>query len=193
MNKSNKLATGFAITGALVTIASRLIPHIPNFTAVQALALFAGAYLGMRLIAFAIPLLTWYGSDLIINNTVARSFFTETEGVVLYSNYMLGTLISAVLIGILGARFLKKWNAPKLALSAVGATGIFYLVTNFGAWLGNPIYAQDFSGLMASYTAGIPFVGNSLLSNLVYTAILFGGFEIVHNYLYKESAQLNRA
>lgn len=191
MDKSNKLALGFTLGAAGITMASRLIPHIPNFTAMQSLTLFAGAYLGYRLLAVLVPLLTWYVSDLVINNTIARSYFPETDGMVWYGDYMISIGIAAIAIALIGAFGLKKWSAPKLALTSVGCTLLFFLITNFGSWLGNPIYPQDATGLMASYTAGLPFLGTSLVSNLVYAAVLFGGFELLHRYVYKSAAQMS--
>jgi formate-dependent nitrite reductase membrane component NrfD len=48
------------------------------------------------------------------------------------------------------------------------------LVTNFASWLNNPMYTQNFSGLLTSYIAGIPFFRNTLLGDLFYLSVLFG-------------------
>ncbi|MFM6400989.1 MAG: DUF6580 family putative transport protein, partial [Planktothrix sp.] len=61
------------------------------------------------------------------------------------------------------------------------ATSTFFLITNFGAWIGNPLYPQTFQGLMASYIAGIPFLQGSFLGDIFYSAVLFGGFYIAGN------------
>jgi len=53
---------------------------------------------------------------------------------------------------------------------------LFFLVTNFGAWLGSPIYPQTGAGLVAAYVAGIPFFQNTLLGTLFYSALMFGSF-----------------
>ena len=55
-----------AVLTALVCAAawSRLLPHLPNFTAVPAMALFSGALVGRRALAYALPLLAMLVSDL---------------------------------------------------------------------------------------------------------------------------------
>ena len=52
-NHTRILALLTAILGAA---ALRLIPHPPNFSPIDAMALFGGAYLGRRALAFAAPL-----------------------------------------------------------------------------------------------------------------------------------------
>ena len=45
---------------------TRLVPHLPNFTPILALAIFGGAYLSNRIIALSLPILAMFLSDLII-------------------------------------------------------------------------------------------------------------------------------
>jgi len=52
-NNSRIVALLFAI---LLAATLRLVPHPPNFTPIGAMALFSGAYLGRRGMAFAAPL-----------------------------------------------------------------------------------------------------------------------------------------
>jgi hypothetical protein len=40
-------------------------------------------------------------------------------------------------------------------------------------------YTNDLTGLMACYTAAIPFFKNSVASDLFYSALLFGSFYLV--------------
>ncbi|NOQ90750.1 MAG: hypothetical protein GQ549_07370, partial [Gammaproteobacteria bacterium] len=51
--------------------------------------------------------------------------------------------------------------------------------TNFGAWMTSGLYAKTAGGLMQAYAAGIPFFQNSLLGNMVYAAVIFGGFHLL--------------
>ena len=67
-------------------------------------------------------------------------------------------------------------NAGRIAVATVGASVLFFLLTNLGAWITSGLYPMTFDGLMQAYIAGIPFLQNSLLGNLVFTALLFGGF-----------------
>jgi hypothetical protein len=70
----------------------------------------------------------------------------------------------------------KKVNVSNVVFGAIGSTAIFFIVTNFGSWIGNTMYPQNFGGLMSSYVAGIPFLKGTLFSNLLYTPVLFGSF-----------------
>ena len=53
-------------------------------------------------------------------------------------------------------------------LSAV----IFFLVTNTGSWIALE-YTKDFSGLMSSYAAGVPFFRATLVSQLLFSVGIY--------------------
>ncbi len=50
----------------------------------------------------------------------------------------------------------KVSGARVLGYSLAGSV-LFFLVTNFSAWIGSTMYPQNAAGLMAAYIAGIPF------------------------------------
>jgi hypothetical protein len=58
---------------------------------------------------------------------------------------------------------------------------LFFLVTNFGAFLSDPTYPKTAIGLAAAYTAGIPFFQWTVLGTLFYAAVLFGGFALLRH------------
>ena len=58
---------------------------------------------------------------------------------------------------------------------------LFFLLTNFGAWMTSGLYVKSAEGLMQAYVAGIPFFQNSLLGNLVFAAVIFGGYRLLQN------------
>ena len=60
-----------------------------------------------------------------------------------------------------------------------GKPVLFFLLTNFGAWMTSGLYAKTVAGLMQAYAAGIPFFQNSLLGNLVFAAVIFGGYHLL--------------
>ena len=158
---------------------ARLIPHLPNFTPTEGLTIFGAAYLSKKHWAFIASAAVMYLSDFIINNTVARAYFPDVEGIVWISNYMFYNLIAIGLIVVVSSHLLKKMNVLNIGTSVLLSSIIFFIITNFGAWMyENSLYTHDLNGLMASFTAGIPFFRNSLLSNILFTTILFGSFEI---------------
>ncbi|MDE2462109.1 MAG: hypothetical protein KGO02_00125 [Alphaproteobacteria bacterium] len=146
-----------------VAAASRLIPHPPNMTALTAMALFAGATLARPRYAFLVPLAALVLSDLLIG------FYS---GMV----FVYGAFAATVGIGLL----LRQRRRP-LAIGAASLAGsaLFYLVTNFGVWASSSLYPETGAGLVACYTAGIPFFRNMVEGDLFYAAVLFGSFALL--------------
>lgn len=165
----------------LMTICAfaRLIPHMPNFTPVESLTIFGAAYLTKKHWAFFLSVLVIYLSDFIINNTVARSFFPDVHGIVWFSSYMMYNFVAMALIVLVSSKIISKVTFKNVGMSILLASVIFFIITNFGAWVyEKSLYSNDFRGLMASFMAGIPFFRNSLLSNIIFTTVIFGSFEI---------------
>lgn len=172
----NKIILRFSVVTLLILLAalSRLIPHPANFAPIGGMALFGAAYYSRRVWAFVIPIVSMWISDLILNNVVYAAFF---DRFVWFYNGSLFTYGAFALIALMGTFTLKKVRVPNLLFSALGASVIFFLVSNFGIWFSAGMYPKDFGGLVACYAAGIPFFKNTLLGDLFYTGILFGAFE----------------
>ncbi len=155
----------------VAAIATRFIPHAPNFTAVGAAALFGGVVFKNNLRAFLIPITALFISDLVLNNVVYSEY---NEGFTVFTQgfaWIYGAFILTVFIG----RFaINQFKALPLLFAGVGSAVLFYLLTNFGAWLGNPLYTQNFAGLMTSYAAGLPFLLNQIAGTVIYGAVMFG-------------------
>jgi hypothetical protein len=110
--------------------------------------------------------------------------YTDVEGLVWFSDYMVFTMISLVLIIFLASKFIKKVSAFSTIVAATGSVLVFYLITNLGTWLSvGSLYPKNIIGLMQSYTAAWPFLASSLISNLVFSAVAFFIIEKVTNYL----------
>lgn len=177
MIKQTKFRTGILLLMILMAALSRLLPHPDNVTPVGAMALFGGAYFSRKYLAFLVPLLAMWLSDLVLNNLIyARLYPDYYEGFVWMGN--LWVYASFVLIGIVGIRLLKKVSVRKLVGASLIGSILFFLVTNFGSWMVDPMYPKTTSGLLAAYGAGIPFFRNTLLGDLLYCGVLFGVFEL---------------
>lgn len=136
---------------------SRLIPHAPNFTPVGAMALLAGAHIKELKLSLLIPLLAMLLSDVILGFHSSMLF-----------------VYTAVALIVIGSHFwLKRLSLISISLAAFISAIAFFLVTNFGAWLTHDMYPHNASGLTQAYIAGIPFFKNTLMSNLLFTAIGF--------------------
>lgn len=170
---STLFAAGPLLLVGLIVLAAltRVLPHPPNFSPVAAIALFGGAYFANRSWALIVPLVGLFLSDLVlasINGGLYASWFGGTGIWLVYGCIVLTTAMGFGMRGKVG-------GARVLGYSLAGSV-LFFLVTNFGAWLGDPMYPKNAAGLMAAYAAGIPFFQWSVLGTLFYSAILFGGF-----------------
>lgn len=171
MNKKRFLVLSSFI---LIAALSRIVPHPYNFAPIGAMSIFGAAYFTDKKFAFLLPLVAMFISDLLVNNLLFSSF---------YGSFMLFTpgfwwiYGSIALIVLAGIFILKKVNTKTVIAGSLSASIIFFLVTNFGAWIGNPIYPQGLEGLLMSYSAGIPFFHYTVLGDLVYSGVMFGAFE----------------
>lgn len=168
------------VLAALIFVAalSRLLPHPPNFSPVEAIALFGGAYFASRAWALAVPLVALLASDLVMGAVVGASYASYIGGISFWSVYACIALSTLLGFGLRG----RVGGARVLGYSLAGSA-LFFIVTNFGAWLGSPIYPQSGAGLVAAYAAGIPFFQWTVLGTLAYAAILFGGFALLRRRL----------
>lgn len=168
----NQKASNLTIVASLLLMAtlSRLIPHPYNFTAIGAMALFGGATLQRRGLAFGLPLAAMYLSDVLLNGLLYRAYFTGYNWLV-PGLWVYGAIAC---ISLLGQVFLQKISAGRVAAVAVASSLAFFFITNFGVWLGSSMYPQTPQGLLACYVAGLEFLGNALAGDLFYSALLFG-------------------
>lgn len=181
--QSKKNSYLIALSIIVIGAFSRLIPHMPNFSMIEGLALFGGAYLGSRLLSMAVPVVALYLSDLVINNTVARPFFPDHEGLVFFHEYMIFNAVAMIAIVLLAQFALKKVTAGRVISSALVASLLFFVVTNVGSWLTQPIYSKDFAGLAAAFTAAVPFYQNTWISGVLFSVLLFGSYELYQSYV----------
>jgi hypothetical protein len=161
------LLIGIIVLAAL----SRLLPHPPNFSPVEAVALFGGAYFAKRSTAMWVPLAAMFVSDLIlglVNGGLYSEYFLSAGFVLVYLCIALSTVLGFGLRGRVGF-------ARVTGYSLLGSL-LFFVVTNFGAWLGSGMYPQTGAGLAAAYVAGVPFFQNTVAGTLFYSALMFGSF-----------------
>ena len=160
ISNQEKLLAVFVIFAAFL----RVIPHPLNFTPVTALALFSGLMLKRKWLSIGIPLVAMVVSDLVLG----------------FSAISMWVYLGFASITIIGW-FLDKMNAKSILLSSL----IFFIVSNFGAWLIG--YPHTIEGLMMCYTLAIPFFGYSILGDL------FWGYTFKYSYKLLESKILKVA
>ena len=141
---------------------TRLIPHLPNFTAIGAMALFGGAYFSNKKLAFAVPLIAMFLTDLIIG----------------FHNTIIAVYIAFALMVVIGMTMIRKKKTTNIILATLTATVLFFIITNFAIWISGIMYPVTGAGLVECYVAAVPFFGYNLAGNLFYSGVLFGLFEL---------------
>jgi hypothetical protein len=163
------LATALVVLGAVFRIA----PHPPNFVALGALAIYAGARLPIGW-AFLVPLGALALSDLAFGWAYGFSGFGLVQGTG-YATFAFIALLSGLMT--------RNEGPPLRIFQSVGASTLFFLLSNLAVWAspllqtgGNPaLYPTNAVGLLACYTAALPFFANGLLADLLGVGLLFGG------------------
>ena len=150
------LAFGLLVLGVL----ARFLPHAPNFTPVLALALFGGVYL-KRSHALFLPLALMMISDLFLGLHPVIPF----------------TWGSLLLISCIGLWIRKSQTLTRVAAGSLASAVLFFALTNFGCWLA--YYPQTWEGFLSCYVLAVPFFRGTLVSTLLYTVILFAGYEFL--------------
>jgi len=152
----------FALSLVLFAALSRLLPHPPNVAPITALALFGGVYFGRRL-AFVVPLLAMFLSDLLIG----------------LHGGMLWVYASFAAIVCIGFWLRRHPGVMTTVGASMAGSVLFFVLTNFGMWvMPEGLYPHTPAGLAECYTAAIPFFRNTLLGDLAYCGLLFGLFEL---------------
>lgn len=157
------IAFFFILIGTL----ARILPHPANFTPITAIALFSGCYLPKRL-AIILPIIAMILSDFVLgfHNTIPY----------VYGSIMLTSFIG---IGLKGTLRLRSGQVKGIFGGTLLSSILFFLITNFGVWRETSLYPKTIEGLLQSYIMALPFFRNSLLGDLFYTGVFFGGYEIV--------------
>ena len=163
---SNPVRLAALLSAIAAAAALRLVPHPPNFSPIDAMALFSGAYLARRWIAFVAPLAALLLSDLFLG----------------FYHGMATVYATVALIVVIGWWLSSRRTPLHIAVAAVASSVTFFVITNFGMWLFSGFYPVTYAGLVACFTAAIPFFQNTLAGDLFYTALLFGGFALAEHF-----------
>jgi hypothetical protein len=160
---ANNARLSAILSAILIAAALRLVPHPPNFSPIGAMALFGGAYLGRRTLAFLAPLGAMLLSDAVIGFHSGMPF--------VYG--------SVALIVLVGWALAKRPTVLRVAGAALIGSVLFFIVTNLGTWIVSGMYPHTLAGLTACFVAAIPFFQNTAAGDLFFSALLFGGFALI--------------
>ena len=140
---------------------------IPNVSPITALALFSGAYLADRKLALLIPVVAMLIGDLVLG----------------LHNIMFFTYGAFILIALIGMFISSRLCGHVVIAASLISSVLFFMVTNLGVWMVSGFYPMTLDGLMMSYTAAIPFFQMTLMGDLFFVGIIFGGFMMLEHYM----------
>jgi hypothetical protein len=163
INSRFNLRLFFAFTGLVVFGAiSRLIPHPPNFTAITAMALFAGFAAPNIWVAVAAPFLSMAIADTILG----------------YHPTILAVYVAFLSISVASFLFLRNRTWKAITVGTLAGSLWFWVISNLGVWVYSGIYPRDFGGLTECYTMAIPFLEKQVAGDVFYSAIIFSCYAL---------------
>lgn len=149
------------LTLGLIVLAAwtRLIPHAPNFTAIGAMAVFAGAKIKSKKLALILPLASLFLSDLVLG---------------LHST-LLWVYLGFILVTITTNSLQTNWLS--VTSRSIQSSLIFFLVSNLGVFVSTNLYPQTMTGFIQCFTMAIPFAFNQFLADMIFISLALVIFE----------------
>ena len=141
-----------------------------NFTPVGAMAIFSGVYFNEKWKAYTVVLITFFLSDVIINHAYTGVWS-------LWSSYTFWNCICFSIIVFIGST-IKKINFASGLVILIAPVLIHWLIMDL-PFINTPaFYPATLAGYGAALVAAIPFEMKMFFGDVVFGAILFGGFEL---------------
>lgn len=166
MNKSFILAFGLLI---IVGSLFRVIGFAPQI----AMAVFGAAVIKDKRLAFALPLLSMFLSD-VLYEVLYNYGYTQYGGFYegQLTNYIL--LAGLTLIGF----WARNMKLMRIIIATISAPVIYFLISNFLVWFGGGGLqrSKTFDGLLMCYSDAIPFFRSGMLNTFIFSVVLFGGY-----------------
>src|SRR5690242_19445258 len=148
-----------------LNVAARLLPHAPGFLPVAASGLFAARILSIPPLALLVPVLGMILSDMALPGEDWR---IQAVG------------FAAIAIPAIAGMATRRWRGvvPVVA-TMVRCSVLFFLLSNGAVWTFSGMYSLTWQGLVQCYVAALPFLEKTVLGDLLWTAVLFGGAWLV--------------
>ncbi|MEC9368579.1 MAG: DUF6580 family putative transport protein [Pseudomonadota bacterium] len=168
-HRLNPTATLVAI-GLLVAfgVIGRLLPHWPNFTPLVALAVFAAFLFRTGPAAWIIP-----AAVLLISNLILG----------FYEPGVMAGVFAGALLAVTAGRIAFRHGATVFSIGAASLGGAltFFVLSNLAVWTfgaDGHAYPHTLEGLVACFTAALPFFKYMLAGTVFWGAVLFGGYAL---------------
>lgn len=149
---------------ALITVGmvGRLMPHEPNATPLFAIALIASLYLGKR----------WTLPVAITSLALSDALIGAYDWRIMVSVY-----VSFAIVALMTHLVSKDRMMQSTVPAILGASALFFLITNFAVWAFSPWYEKSVAGLLYAYELGFPFARNMLMGDVFYAVLFIGACE----------------
>lgn len=168
-NQSRAYAVGLTVFSAL----GRLLPHVPNVTPLGGSCLFAGSRISGTL-AYLLPLMVMVATDPIVGRAGGAHGGYSSASLVIYASFMISVWI--------GRRLVRTVTAARVGGAAFLCSLQFFALTNF-LWFQTAetrsFYGSGWRGMVACYTAALPFWGRTLAGDLFFSGALFGMYALL--------------
>ncbi len=180
MNSNKKyiiIGTALVLFAAILKVAT--FPFSIN--PIIAISLFSGVVIKDKKLAFLMPLMAMFVSDLMLE------VFNIAPG--FYGYGQIGNYASLLLVTVLG--FSMKQIAPlKVAGYSVASTILFFILSNTNCFFFDTFntYGTGFQGWATCLAAGIPFVKNGLAVDLGFSVLLFGTYTLANKFYFEKAA-----
>ncbi|MCL1839599.1 hypothetical protein FWF89_01170 [Candidatus Saccharibacteria bacterium] len=163
---------GVALGLVLLIVAARVLPHLPNFTPVAAVALFSAYFFRHRQWAASIPLIGMIIADFFLPS------YAWHQRLIVYGSFLICFFI--------GFYLRKKYSVGRTIGTSLAASLVFYLITNcVFLYRGNgPVmYPHTLAGQITSYINALPFLKWTILGDLTYSLTLFIAYQYANTYI----------
>ena len=144
-----------------------------NFSPFAAIALCGAIYFPRRVAIFA-PLAAFFVSDLVLNAWYLKTPHVDS----LVSLRMIPEYLALGFSAALGWKLRANPKPVRILGASLLGSIAFYVITNTGDWVADPLYAKTAAGWVQALTTGIPgypptlsFFRNTVASDLLFTAI----------------------
>ncbi|MEO1990346.1 MAG: DUF6580 family putative transport protein [Pirellulales bacterium] len=135
-----------------------------NVTPMAGVALAAGAVFPNAVVAASVPLVA-----LGVSNLVLPAYGSFSMGLIVFA-----AMTWPVFLGKIARS--GKW-LPILG-GALATSLVFFVTTNFACWALTSMYPQSFEGLIACFSAALPFYRLMPVGDLVWTTAIFTGLKL---------------
>jgi hypothetical protein len=148
----------------ILDVSMRMTGHPPNFTPLAATALFASFLFG-AVIAATLPVAAMAIGD----------YVTGT-----YDWHLMVVVYAALCLPVFFGPYVRAHrSAIRIGVSTLAASVLFFVTTNYAVWLFGSWYTPDVRGLLECYASALAFFRNTVMGDLFWSAILFGGYAVV--------------